>query len=122
MSSSYMPTYLRRGHISFGPVDIATIRRCAHPTGPAPRGGRPAGSRASILPAGPRTVITVMPPPVPARAALPGFTAKTNTGRATAITYMATVALSSNPRTKNPPNHSKRHRLAEWGPWQMRTW
>jgi hypothetical protein len=102
----------RRGRNSSGPEGIATTRRRAQPhrASTAPQHGdrsRPAASRASTLPAGPRTVITVVPPPGTVQAAFPGFTAKTRTGRAAAITDMATVTPSTNPRTTNPPDHIK---------------
>ena len=62
----------RRGRNSSGPASIATTRRRAQPhrASTAPQHGdrsRPAASRASTLPAEPRTVITVVPPPAPFR-------------------------------------------------------
>ena len=101
----------RRGQNSSGPDSIATTRRRAHPhrASTAPQHGdrsRPAASRASTLPAGPRTVITVVPPPAPPRRPSPEPRQR-NTGRAAAITDMATVTPSSNPRTPNPPDHIK---------------
>ena len=102
----------RRGRNSSGPENIATTRRRAQPhrASTAPQHGdrsRPAASRASTLAAGTSyrhhrgaTSGTV-------QAAFPGIKAKRNTGRAAAITDMATVTPSSNPRTTNPPDHIK---------------
>jgi len=102
----------RRGQNSSGPLSIATTRRRAQPhrASTAPQHGdrsRPAASRASTLPAEPRTVITVVPPPAPPRRPSPDSRRKRNTGRAAAITDMATVTPSSNPRITNPANHTK---------------
>src|SRR5262249_44116686 len=80
-----------------------------HRASTAPQHGdrnRPAASRASTPSAEPRTVITVVPPPAPS-GGLPRNHGQRNTGRAAAITDMATVTPSSNPRTTNPPDHIK---------------
>src|SRR5260370_37327599 len=51
-----------------------------------------------------------------AQADFPGSTAKRNTGRAAAITYMATVTPSTTTRTPDPPNHTKTTPSTTWTP------
>jgi hypothetical protein len=78
-------------------------QHCAAARRPQPARGQPGLDTR----AGPRTVITVVPPPAPVQPTFPGTKAKRNTGRAAAMTDMATVALSSNLRTTNPADHIK---------------
>ncbi len=99
-------------------VDAGTCQR--PPSRPASHGRAVARPAAAAAAASTSTVMTIAAPyrrrdhksagsstcVRTLQAAFPGTTAK-GTGRAAAITDMATVASSSNPRTPNPPNHIK---------------
>ncbi len=102
----------RRGRNSSQPPGIATRRRRARPHGPStpPHGHRstPAASRDSTLSTEPRTVTTrchLRHQP----GGLPRSHCQEITGRAAAITDIATVTPSINPRPANPPDNPERH-------------